>query len=176
MVGDGGDADQDGDGQPCGDGADVVQPLADREADEIQERAERKPQQREDKKISSIFGKRLPARRPNEQRVARSKVKDCGIVGKIAGPIRPAGNESRKFAERTLAPDIKAAFLRVARRKFHHGKCEWKIKRTPCDQPDYDRACADGCRSSDPAQTDTRDDVEEHEIAKTHRTARADWS
>ena len=151
----------------------VVQPLADGESDEIQKGAESEAEKREEEKVSFIFGERLPARRADVERVTRGEIEDGGIVRKVAGPVSPTGDESGKFSEGALAPDVEAAFLRIARRKFHHGKRERKIKRAPGDQPDYNGTCADGGGRGDPAQADAGDDVEEDQVAKTHRAARA---
>src|ERR1700744_2754103 len=87
VVGDSGDADQDGDRKPCSDGADIVQPLPYGEADEIEKRAERKAEQREQEKVGSIFRERLPVHGADEKRVARSKVQNRRIVRKIARPV-----------------------------------------------------------------------------------------
>jgi hypothetical protein len=115
----------------------------------------------------------LPAGRADEKRVAGREVEDGRVVRKIARPVGPAGDESRKFAECALTPDVEAAFLRVTRGKLHHGKRERKIERAPGDQPDYNGACADGGGSGDPAQADAGDDVEENEVAEAHRAAGA---
>src|SRR6202040_1275294 len=147
--------------------------LADGEPDEIQKRAERESEQGEDEEIGFVFGERLPAGRTDKERVAGREVENGRVVRKITRPVGPAGDESRKFAESAFAPHVEAAFLRVARGKLHHGKRERKIERAPCDQPDYDRACADGGGGGDPAQADAGDDVEEDEVAEAQRAAGA---
>src|SRR6478609_3990364 len=103
MPGDESHDDDDAHGNPHGDGADVVQPLAYVEADDVQQRRGAQREEREDDVESRVGGEMLPVRLAHEEDVAGREVEDSGEVGEVAGPVGPGGHEAGEIAEGALA-------------------------------------------------------------------------
>src|SRR5215472_11456953 len=114
MPGNSGDDEKHGNRKPRSDCTEIVQPFSNGEANQVQEGNQRQGRNGKNKKICFAVRKRLPANRTRIQRVPCREIKNGGIVREIAGPICPASDESRKFSECPLGPNIKSAFLRIS--------------------------------------------------------------
>src|SRR5882757_209219 len=100
---------------PHGDGADIVQPLAYVEADDVQHRRGAQREEREGDVESRVGGEMFPVGLPDEEDVAGGEVEDGGEVGQVAGPVSPGGHKAGEVAEGALAPHVEAAFVGIAR-------------------------------------------------------------
>ena len=162
--------DDDADWNPHGKCADVVQPLADVESDDVHQRGGAQREQREDDVERGVVRKMLPCVLAHEENVAGSEIEDGREVGEVAGPVSPGGHEAGEVSEGAFAPDVEAAFAGIAGRKLENGKCERRIEAEPGADPDDDRTGASGGGGGDPAQADAGDHVEQNEIAETKHT------
>ena len=169
VPGDHAHPDHDHDRNPHGQCAQVVQPFADIEADDIQPCDDGERDERERDIERGVVGEMSPGTGADEKSVAGSKVEYRGEVGKVAGPVGPGGDEPGEVSEGTFAPDVEAALIGVARREFQYGQRQRRVESEPCADPDDDGAGTSGRCGGDPAQADARDDVEEDEVAKSHR-------
>ena len=153
---------------PHGDRAHVVQPLADVESDDIQQRGRAQCEQRENNVERGIARKMFPIRLPHEEHVAGGEVEHGREVGQVAGPISPRRHEAGEISEGALAPDIKPAFIRIARRKFQHRKRQRRVETQPGADPDDDRTRPGGRGGCDPAQADAGDHIKQNQVAEAH--------
>ncbi len=101
------------------------------------------------------------------QRIAGREIQDRGKIWEVAGPINPPGKEAGKVAEGALAPDVHAAFLRVARGKLHDAQRQRNENRSQAEKPDNNGAWPSAGRNRDPAQAERGDHVEHHQVAET---------
>src|SRR5713226_1889555 len=104
----------------------------------------------------------------HEEHIAGCEIQDSRKVRKVRSPVSPGGHESGEVAERTLRPDVEAAFIWIARRKFDHRKGQRRIKRKPGADPDDNRTRAGGSSSGNPAQADAGDYVKKQQVAESH--------
>src|SRR4029077_137227 len=75
-------------------------------------------------------------------------------------------DERGKRTERALAPDVDAAFLRIARRELEDGEHQRDEKAERRDDPDHQRAGPRRGGGRDPSQAEPGDRVVQNEIAK----------
>ena len=160
SPGDEAENDDDECGDPHSDGAEVVGPLGEVEAEDVENGEAGEDEDGEDDEVGGLL--RVALERGMEvQDVAGGEVEDSGEVGKIADPVHPGGEEAGLFAESDFGPDVEAAFGGVAGGEVDDGEGERNVKEKPGGEPDDEgrRAVAGG--GGDPAEADTGDDVEE---------------
>ena len=154
---------------------DIVQPLADVEADDVHQRSRAQCQQREDDVERRVVREMRPRSLAHEENVAGGKIEDGREVGKIAGPVSPGGHEAGEVSEGALAPDIEAAFTRIAGRKLEHRECKRRIETEPRADPDDDGTRAGRSCGGDPAQTDAGNHIKQNQVAEAEHALWAIW-
>ncbi len=102
----------------------------------------------------------------HEENVAGGEVEDGGEVGKVAGPVSPAGHEAGEISEGALAPDVESAFAGITGRELEHRERERRVEAEPRADPDDDRTGTGGGSGGDPAQADAGDHVKQNQIAE----------
>ena len=153
--------------------ADVVQPLADVESDDVQQRGRAQREQRKHNVESRVAGEMLPGRLPHEEHVAGGEVEHGREVRQIAGPVRPGRHEAGEISEGAFAPDVEPAFVGIARRKLEHRERQRRVETEPRSDPDDDGTRSGGSGGRDPAQADAGDHVEQQQVAEAHHLPRA---
>ena len=160
------DDDDDG-GNPHGDGTEIVGPLGEIEAEDVENGEAGEDEDGEDDEVGGLLRVGLESGMEEED-VAGGEVEDGGEVGEIADPVHPGGEEAGLFAESEFGPDVEAAFGGIAGGEMDDGKGKGNVEEEPAGKPDYEGRGAVAGGGGDPAEADAGDDVEEDEIAKTH--------
>ena len=153
---------------PHGNRAQVVQPLANVQADDVYHRGEGQCEQRENDVEGGVVREMSPGALPHVNDVAGGEIKHGGEIGQIAGPVCPGRHESGKISERFLAPDVKPALIGIAGRQLDDGERQRDIEDQPRADPDHDRTGPGGGSGCNPAQADAGDHVEQNEVAEAH--------
>src|SRR6202022_570117 len=109
-----------------------------------------------------------PGALPYVDDVAGGEIQNRREIGEVAGPVSPGRNESGKISKRLLAPDIKPAFVRIARRQFYDRKSQRGIKEQPCPYPDHNGTGAGGGSRGNPAQANASDHIEQNQVTEAH--------
>ena len=155
-------------GGPAREGADVRDPLPELQAEQVRDRPERESQESRDDDVGPAAGQMTPAFPADVQGVQGGEVEHSGEIGEVAHPVGPAGHEGGEVAEGTLAPDVHASFLRVARRHLNDGEREGDRHGQKRQEPDGDRARAGDRRDRHPLQVDPCGDEVQHDVAEAH--------
>src|SRR5262249_48659157 len=98
--------------------------------------------------------------------VSRGEVEQAGEVRQVRSPVAPASDERSERPEGPFAPDVDAAFLRIARRQLEHGEDERHEQAERGDDPDDQRAGPGRGGRRNPAQAEAGDQVEKEEVAE----------
>ena len=164
--GDDADHAEQADGDPDAQRAEVAQPFADVEADDVEREREADTEKRKCNEVQRAALQCVPARAADVECVAGGEIEHGGKVGQVAGPVDPAGEECREVAEGALGPEVQAAFLRIARGEFHDAQRQRNEDGEQADDPDDDGTGADAGGDRDPAQAQGGDHVEHDEVAE----------
>src|SRR5436190_23178894 len=153
--------------QPHSQRPNIVQPLADIQTDYVHHRNDGQSRYRKNDVELCVVGNALPVA-PDKQCITGSEIQYCGKIWKIARPVRPRRDKPAEVAEGAFAPDIKTAFLWVARGEFDYGKCERRIESQPGPNPYNYGARARPSSRGNPSQADAGYDVEKHQVEEAH--------
>src|SRR5689334_9330869 len=107
-------------GNPHGQSAGVVQPLADIKSNDVHEGYGRQGDQGKRDEEGWGVGQVDPSPLVHVKSIATREIEDGGKVGQVAGPVGPASHESGEVAEGTLAPDIKPTLVGIAGRELNY--------------------------------------------------------
>ena len=162
--------DDDANWNPHGQRADVVQPLADVESDDVHQRRCAQRKQREDDVERGVVREMRPRVLAHEENVAGGEIEDGGEVREVAGPVSPGGHEAGEVSEGAFAPDVESAFAGIAGRKFENGKGERRVEAEPGANPDDNGTRTGGGGGGDPAQADAGNHVKQNQIAEAENT------
>src|SRR5712671_953027 len=102
----------------------------------------------------------------NEQRVSGGKIENRWEVREIACPVCPSGHESGEIAKGTLAPNVQAALVGIARRELNHGEGERRVEEEPGADPNCNCTRAGCGGGGNPAQADTGNHIEKYQVAE----------
>src|SRR5438093_5865959 len=165
---DGAHTDDDHYRQPHRDRTGVVQPLANIEADHIQNSKYSQGDDRKNDVEICVVRQVIPPIPAHEQDVTCGEIEHSGEIRQITGPVNPGTNEAAEVAECTLGPDVKPAFLRITRGKLDHRKRQRSVEGEPRAEPDDHGAGAGTGGGRDPAQADAGDDVKQHQVQESN--------
>ncbi len=108
------EADQDRSGNECTDGAEVIDPFAHAQTEDVEDREQDQQRNRCGRCECSIVGKTLMSGSENVYRHAHEVEHDRRHVEHVVGPITPAGKKSVEVAEDFFRPQIDATFSGIA--------------------------------------------------------------
>ncbi len=105
--------------QNCGsdestDGAEVVDPLADAEAENVEQGEQCQQSKRHDERERLAIGQSCMAGTENKNRDTDEVEHDRRHIEHVVGPVTPAGKESVEVAEDLFGPEIDSAFAGIA--------------------------------------------------------------
>ena len=163
---DDGERDEDGDGEPATDGADVVEPLAGLDSADIESNDYEEPEDREGHVVRGAGGKRATVTAEGNEDGAGAKVEDGREVWQVGHPVGPGGEEGSAVTEGFTGPDVEAAFVGIAGGEGDDAGSERHEQPEEGEDPDQEGARTGGCGRGDPAHAEYGDDVEEGEVAK----------
>jgi len=172
SPGDEAEDDDDERGDPHSDGAEIVGPLGEIEAEDVEQGEAEEDEDGEGDEVDGFLGV-LAEGGMEEEDVAGGEIEDGGEVGEIADPVHPGGEKAGLFAESNFSPNVEAAFGGIARREMDYGESKRNVEEEPGGEPDGEggRAVAGG--GGDPAEADAGDYVKEDEVAKAHDAGRS---
>ena len=159
------EADQYGGGDEGSDGAEVVDPLADAEAEDVQDGEQREQDQRSGGGEEFVIGEAEVAGTEHVDRDADEVEHDGRHVEHVVGPVAPAGEESVEVAEDFFGPEIDSAFAGIAMGEFDDGDALRPEEKKKGDDPEPDGDAAVGGDGGDDVEVENGDDEEEDEIA-----------
>src|SRR5690348_171466 len=160
-------ANQDYEGNVGGCAADVLQPFADIEADDIEKHSDAEQKQGADDQKFSILGQPGVVFAANVSGHRSAGEQQAGKVIDGVNPICPSGDEAVKIAEGLLRPNVKSAFLRETRGKFGDDERRGDEKQNRGKNPEADGRRAVVPSGGDPARTQNGDDIEQKNVPET---------
>jgi hypothetical protein len=158
--------------QPHAERADIVQPFAEAQPDDVEHRDREQRDQREADEIDRAVVEMGEAVAADVERIGRVEIKHAGEVRQVRGEIAPPDHEADGRPERAPRPDIEPALFGIARRQLDHRQHQRQIESQEGADPDQDRARPGGSGGGDPAQADAGDDIEQREVGDAHHPGR----
>ena len=127
--------------------------------------------QRDQRKRHEPGGAARPCLHPRaaqKQRVAGIEIENRGKIRQVGCPVAPPRHEPCKRPEGLADPDVKPAFLRIARRQFDHRRDQRDVKTGKRHRPVPQRLRAQCGRRRDPAQRNPGHHVKQRQISHPH--------
>src|SRR5271168_509631 len=163
-------ADQNRGSDSRADSAEIVDPLPDAEAHDIQNHQQRHEQERRNHCERGIFGQRLVAGAQHEHRDAHEIEHHRRHVHHVVGPVAPTGQETVEVAEYFLGPQINATFAGITMCQLDHGNSLRPEKKHERNQPKPNCDSAVRGDAGNHVEVEDRDDEERDEVPTAERT------
>ena len=152
-------------GDECTDRAEVVDPLADAEANDVQDGEQSEQDQRGDGGKEFIIRESEMAGPKHIDGDADEVKHDGRHVEHVVGPVAPAGEESVKIAEDFFGPEVDSAFAGIAVSEFDDGDALRPEEEKKGDDPEPDGDAAVGGDGWDDVEVKDGDYEEQDKIA-----------
>src|ERR1019366_445703 len=159
------ETDQNGGGDESSNCAEVVDPLADAETDNVENGEQGKQCERSSECERFVIGESCVARAQDKDGDADEVEHDGRHVEHVVGPVTPAGEESVEVAEDFLRPEIDATLTGIAMSEFDDGDALRPEEKKKRDDPEPDGDAAVGRDGGDYVQVEDGNYEEEDEIA-----------
>ncbi len=163
------EADQNRSGDECSDRAEIIDPLADAETDDIQKSKKSKQNEGSGGGEDFVLGE-AEMRRPEHIDGDADEVEHDGRhVEHVVGPVAPAGEKSVEVPEDFFGPEIDSAFAGIAMGEFDDGDALRPEEKKKGDDPKPDGDATVRRDRGDNVEVEDRNDEKEDEIAASER-------